>query len=161
MDWVYSPIPRTYTIDYNTRWIREGGNVTNVDEFISYTENSVSGNVYTILVDGGSASYIVEGPFFTQGVRGRIYGIQGNTVQIRDAEYYDTETGRWRIVSATNNTMVITAAPNAIVGKNNNYVTAASLAVGDFINVYSNELPPPAARVGGMGVTAYGIFVTR
>lgn len=158
MNWLYSPVQRDYTIDYNTLYINESG-VVSIEKFMDYTSDSVIDKVYNIVVDGQKATHIMESPYSQLGVRGTIYEKSEGVLKIKDATYYDNTTGKWSTVSDKDNTLEITLHTNSIIGKNNKMVQQSQLEKGDVIKVMTDKLPPKVTS--GIKVDGYIILVEK
>ncbi len=90
LGWDVSPqIDRVFTIDNNTMFI--GGGMT-IDSFITYSPESVAGNVYTIVYEGARALRVIQmpdNPYPNSFMRGIVYANDGNTISIRDTQVYN------------------------------------------------------------------------
>ena len=155
-DWIYSPIAREFTIDYDTLFLDENGYV-DPTTFRDYTDTTVVGNTYTIVADGSKAIQVIDAPYATKEVKGTIYEIDDTSIKIKDVTYLDAETGQWKTLSDTNNTATVTIPLNSVVLKNNEAVTKSSLQVGDRIKVMTDTLPEKPSS--GMNVDGYIIYV--
>lgn len=156
--WNFTPVQREFAMDYNTIFINESG-VSQSGSFIGYTEESVIDKVYTIVMEGSRASRIVDAPYTTKAVRGTIYQISDGVIGIKNATYYDADTGKWPTISLVNATVTVSVPVNSIIIKNNEVVSANKLAAGDQIRIMTNDLPDPAGP--GMSVTGYIIMVEK
>ena len=141
VDWVYTPVQRQFTIDYNTLFLNQTGFVDSAT-FLDYGDTSVLDRVYTIIVDGSKATRVIESPYANQAVRGTIYNVADDgTISIRDAHYYNRTTGAWLRVSSENNVITINTTPTTIISKNSNFITTNALQEGEQIRMMINELP--------------------
>jgi hypothetical protein len=138
MKWIYSPIPRLFTIDYETIIIDENGIVSQKD-FIDYSEKTKVDNVYTIISDGTKAKYVVENPYCIDGVKGEIYEIANDNIKIKDTIVLNKNTNTWRDLSYSNSYADIKLQNNSIIIKNNEVISYDELEKGDVIKVLTNE----------------------
>jgi hypothetical protein len=145
--WNYTPIAREFTIDHNTIFIDDSG-VTSIETFIGYTEDSVVGNVFNVVVEGGRAVRVIDAPFTEptpqrEGaaghltVRGTIYEIEGNTISLRDITVYNPVNGAWNRISNINPTGTVEAHPNTIIVNRNEVIPANRLQIGQQIMAFS------------------------
>jgi hypothetical protein len=150
--WVYTPVQREFTIDYNTLFFNSDGIVSS-DNFIDYTSESVKDKAFNVVYDGSKALRITEAPYAREMVTGTIYNISGDTVSIKDAKYYDRATGKWNTVSNVNSILEINInGNNAIIGKNNSLISVSNLEKGDLLKVMTDELPAkviPESNING------------
>ncbi|TCT13986.1 S-layer family protein [Natranaerovirga pectinivora] len=138
MTWVYSPIERTYTINYETIIMDENGFVP-FDQFRGYDENSQIEEVYTIISEGTHAKYVIKNPYSTEGVTGRIYDIGNGSIRINNVNVYNTTNKTWDVLSYQSNYGIINIEENSIILKNNKVITPAELKLGDNIRVLTTE----------------------
>lgn len=138
--WIYTPVQREFTIDYNTLYFTENG-VSTLQNFVDYTEESVKDRVYNVLYDGTKAVAIYEAPYAKEAVKGTIYAVEGNSIKIKNAKYLDRTTGKWLDVGRVNSTLTVTVSSNTIIGKNNKTISVSDFAVGDDIRAMTNSLP--------------------
>lgn len=132
--WYYHPTPQTFTIDPDTRFFGESGLITGgINSFLSYGEKTNVGDVYTIVAIGGKAYEIVQMPYVTEATKGEIYAVEGNTIKIKDAYYFDTKGSKWNQYSKKNVGGTITLQNNTIIIKNGQVVPSSSLENGDTI----------------------------
>ncbi|MCL2665745.1 MAG: hypothetical protein FWE82_09035, partial [Defluviitaleaceae bacterium] len=157
-NWLYTPIQREFTIDYNTMYFNENGLVSS-ESFIDFTEDSVIHKVFTIVTDGARAARVIEAPFVTQAVRGIIYAVNGNSISIRNASYYNEQTGRYLPVSNVNATVEINIMSNSLIIDRDKLIGANSLSIGDQIKIMTNTLPDVIA--GGMQIDGYIVLVEK
>lgn len=134
MEWSYSPIPRTYTTDYDTVFYNEDG-IADADSFIDYTEESQVDEVYTIFTKGSKALRVVENPYAREGIRGEIYGVDQSGIQLKDVSVYQRSSNRWREFSRKNVGAAIGLEPNTIMIKNDEIISIDELGIGDKIRV--------------------------
>lgn len=150
--WVYTPVQREFTIDYNTIFFNSDGIVSS-DNFIDYTSESVKDKAFNVVYDGSKALRIIEAPYAREMVTGTVYNISGDTVSIKDAKYYDRATGKWNTVSNVNSILEINInGNNAIIGKNNSLISVSNLEKGDLLKVMTDELPAkviPESNING------------
>jgi hypothetical protein len=157
VEYSFTPVQREFRIDHNTIFLTEDG-IVDRSTFIDYGDNSVVDSVYNIVIDGTRAAYVVDSPYCTRSVRGMIYEMDENRLRIRNAEWYNAETGRWIAVSNVNATLEIELPVNRLIVKNQTTIGVHGLAVGDQIRVMTNVLPTIAP---GAVVTGYMVFVER
>ncbi len=138
MEWIYSPIPRIFEIDYNTRVITEEG-VIGLGQFIDYSELSKVDEVYTIIAEGTKASYIVQNPYAKEGVKGEIYTSDNGKAMIKDVTVYSSEDKKWSLLSLTNSYAEILFEENTVILKNNKVISPSELEKGDVIRVMTTE----------------------
>lgn len=137
--WMYHPIPRTFTIDHHTKFYDETGIVDRgIEEFIGYGPDSQLDQVYTAIVDGDYAKSLVKMPYTRNAVKGEIYQVTDNAIQIKDTYIYHSELKRWEVKGRKDNTQAITLAPNAVVMKNGEIVSPNSLVKGDQIRIMTD-----------------------
>lgn len=138
MAYIYSPIPREFIIDHNTRIIGEEGPVS-LSEFIDYSEFSKVDEVYTIIAEGTKAKYLVQNEYATQGVKGQIYQVNGSEVMIKDVMVYNSNTKKWTSLSLTNNYGQINLLENSVIIKENKVVLMDELEDGDKLRVMTTD----------------------
>jgi hypothetical protein len=154
--WQFTPIEREFRIDHNTLFLNENGYVSS-DTFLDYTENTVVDRVFNIIVDGSTATHVIDAGFAQESVRGTVYQINGNQVRLRNVTYLNRETGNWETISNVNNTAVVTVPQNSVVIRNNDVSTVRSLQVGHQIQVMTNQIPE--VPTPGMAVNGYIIHI--
>ena len=132
MEWVYSPIARQFTLNYDTRIITEDGR-TPLSEFVDYTQLSKVDEVYTIIADGTDALYLVKNVYPTEGVIGTVYNTDADNIYINDVLVYTSDDKAWNDLSYTNSYAQIGVATESIILKNNEVVSMTDLEVGDKI----------------------------
>jgi hypothetical protein len=148
LQWNYTPISREFTIDFDTLFIDESG-VTSINDFLGYTDDTVLGRVYNIVIEGGRATRVIDAPFTEPiptgatapghlTVRGVIYEISGDTIELRDMTVFNGRTGQWSPISLTNATGTVNVHPNSIIVDRNQVVGANRLRVGQQIMALSN-----------------------
>ena len=156
--WSYTPVQRLYAIDGETLFVTSSGIDPNYP-FRGYTENSVIGRVFNIVLDGARAARVVDAPFCTRAIRGVIFATEGSgRVRIRDTAIYENDTGIWRLTSNVNATMDIHIPPNSIVVKNNTVIESGFLQPGDHIHILTNHIEPGSSEQATRG---YIITVER
>lgn len=161
MNWIYSPIPRVFTIDYSTIIINENG-IVPLDEFIGYSDISKIDEVYSIIAEGTKAKYIVKNVYPEQGLIGNIYEINDDNLMINDALVYDSSTKVWSDLSYTNSYAQVDLLTNSIIIKNNKVITKDMLEIGDKIRVMTTEyLADKLKLTGERNVNGYIIFVEK
>lgn len=157
-EWVYTPVEREFSIDYNTLFINKDGYVS-IDKFIDYTDESVKNKSFNIIYDGSKATHIIESPYSYKMVRGDIYEISDNSVKIKNAKYYNEETAKWVDVSIKDNTLNILLPNNSIIIKNNEVKPKNKLVNGDQIRIMTNSLTQKIAS--GSNIDGYIILVEK
>ncbi|MCL1878142.1 MAG: hypothetical protein FWF80_04725, partial [Defluviitaleaceae bacterium] len=167
--WHFTPIAREFTIDHDTLFINAGG-VTSIENFLGYTDGTVIGDVFNVVVEGGRAVRVIDAPF-TQPippvanapghltVRGIIYEAGGDTVALRDLTVYNPRSGEWSRVSAVNSTGEIRIPTNAIVVDRNEIIPANRLQVGQQITAFSSVGRDTVELVPGLEVDAFIVLV--
>ena len=155
-EWVYTPVQREFTIDYNTKFLDSTG-IKDISGLKDYTAASAVDKVYNIIYDGSKATWLIDAPYSKQAVKGIVYEAAGGKLMLRNAEYYNTVTGKWSPVSLLDATISVTVPTNAITVKNNAVV--GSVAVGDTVRVMTDKLPEKVQT--GIDVSGYFIFVEK
>jgi hypothetical protein len=166
--WAFTPIPAQFTIDHDTLFIGPGG-VTSIDDFLGYTEGSVIGDVFNIIIEGGRATRVISAPFTepipplvdTPGhlaIRGTIFDA-GGTLQLRDVMALDGRTMRWTSISATNATATVNLFPNTIIVDRDQVVGSNSLQVGQQVMVFTPTRRDAITIGPGMAVDGYIVLV--
>lgn len=138
MSWIYSPIPRMFTVGYDTVIIDEDGMIPQ-SEFIDYSAITKVDQVYTIISDGTKAKYLIKNPYTTEGLKGEIYELGDNLINIKDTIVYDREDSTWKDLSYTNSYAEINLLNNSIILKNNKIISQDELQEGDKIRVLTTE----------------------
>ncbi|MCL2047994.1 MAG: S-layer homology domain-containing protein [Defluviitaleaceae bacterium] len=167
--WNFTPIEREFTIDHNTLFINESG-VTSIDDFIGYTDASVIGDTYTVIVEGGRAVRVIDAPFTEPipqtanasghlAMRGIIYSANGNTLELRDVTVFNPATGGWDRISVTNPTASITAQPNTVIVDRNQVIGASGLQAGQQILAFTNVRRNEVTLAPNMSADAYIVLV--
>lgn len=157
-EWIYTPVQREFSIDHNTLFIDADG-IADSSKFIGYTDATVVDKVYNIIADGSRAAYVVDSPYCTKGVKGTVYKLEAGTVYLKDAYYYNDDTGKWKVVSNRDATISVAILNETIIAKNNKIMTQAALETGDQIRVMTNSLPDPVSS--GTQVDGYIIIVEK
>ncbi|MCL1884574.1 MAG: S-layer homology domain-containing protein [Defluviitaleaceae bacterium] len=167
--WNFTPIEREFTIDHNTMFINSGG-VTSIDDFIGHTDNSVIGDVFNVIVEGGRAVRVIDAPFTAPipqtensyghlTVRGIIYEISGNTFSLRDMTVYNASTGGWQRISNVDPTGSVTTFANTIIVDRNEVIPANRLRVGQQIMAFGAVGRNTVEIEPGLSADAYIVFV--
>jgi hypothetical protein len=156
LGWDASPqINRVFTIDNNTMFIGAG---VDINSFITYSPESVAGNVYTIVYDGARAVRVIqmpEDPYPQSFLRGVIYAIDGDTVSIRDTQVYNREApfggndeqmpydsqGGWFTLNPGDTTATVTTQAESIIIDRNQLIDTGALQVGQQILICTDVLP--------------------
>jgi len=151
-NWVFTPVQRLFEIDHRTVFLNEDGFV-NPNTFITYTDDSVFNQVFTIVTDGARASHIINAPFANRALRGTIFNNDDGTISLRDVSIQNPSTNQWTPVSNVNNTVVINTTPATLFGRNNEVVQARVLQNGDQVLVLTNTIPnnpTPGMEIDGL-----------
>jgi hypothetical protein len=167
--WNYTPIARDFTIDHDTLFINSSG-VTSIDSFIGYTDSSVIDNVFNVVVEGGRAVRVIDAPFTEPNpqiagapghltVRGIIYEVNGNTMELRDMTVYNARTGEWSRFSNVNATGSVTVQANSIIVDRNEVIPASRLQVGQQIMAFSNVRRDEVDIEPGLTADAFIVLV--
>ncbi|MFP4697185.1 MAG: S-layer homology domain-containing protein [Eubacteriales bacterium] len=138
MNWSYSPIERTYTIDHETI-IKDEDGIIPLENFKDYEEYSQVDEVFTIISEGTKAKYLIKNPYSTEGFTGTIYEIEEDNFKIKDVEVYDVENKSWDVLSNESNYSSVIIEENSIVLKNNQASTLGELENGDRVRVLTTE----------------------
>ncbi|GKX28527.1 hypothetical protein SH1V18_10070 [Vallitalea longa] len=161
MEWIYSPIPRMFTTDYETVIMDAKGIVPQTD-FLDYSEKTKVDDVYTIISDGTKAKYIIENPYCKDGVKGEIYEIANGAISIKDTIVYNKTKDKWKDLSYKNSYGKINILANSIIIKNNEVISPDMLEKGDVIRVITDEyLINKLASTGARDVNGYIILVEK
>ena len=159
LSWNFTPIEREFTIDHNTLIMNADGSLVNLTDFIDFTPESVVNEVFNIVIDGSRAARILEAPYATQTLRGTIYGIEGNTIQIRNVHLRNPETGVWALTSNIDATATIELAGNAIIVDRDQLIPSTQLQIGQQIRIMTTPpLPDPAPA---LTIPGYIVLVER
>lgn len=136
MRWTYTPIERSFIIDYKTV-IKDGDKIMNINDFIGYSESSKVDQVYNIVADGTKALYIVKGAYARDGVKGSIVSIDktDQKITLKDSFTYDKNSKQWNFLSNTNSQSVMNLENTSLIVKNNQVITINELKQGDKIRV--------------------------
>ncbi|MCL2500300.1 MAG: S-layer homology domain-containing protein [Defluviitaleaceae bacterium] len=167
--WHYTPIPREFTIDHDTIFMMDGG-IGTINDFIGYTDASVVGRVFNVIVDGGRAVWVIDMPF-TEPIpslpnasghltlRGTIFEANGNDISLRDVTVFNPRNGMWVPISLADASGSVTVQPNSIIVDRDRVVGASSLRVGQQIRVLT-DVPLNTVTIGsGLDADAYIILV--
>jgi hypothetical protein len=156
LGWDASPqINRVFTIDNNTMFIGDG---IDINSFITYSPESIAGNVYTIVYEGARAVRVIqmpEDPYPESFLRGVIYAIDGETISIRDTQVFNrgavfnpdnipvdyTAQGGWFTLNPGDTTATITTQAESIIIDRNRLIDAGTLQVGQQILICTDVLP--------------------
>jgi len=167
--WRFTPVAREFTIDHNTLFINDGG-VTGIDSFLGFTDDSVINDVFNVVVDGGRAVRVIDAPFTQPDpqvadspghltVRGIIYAIDGDTVNLRDMTVYNPRTGAWSRFSNVNPTGSVTLHANTIIVDRNEVIPASGLRVGQQILAFSDAQRDASPHAPGLSADVYIVLV--
>ncbi len=138
--WTYSPIERTYAVGPNTIYLTADGSVQDINTFIGYTQDTVINKVYNIIADGTNATFIIESPYSNENVNGTVYNVEDGVVYLKDVNYYDKDTGSWKVVGVKDNTATVNFEPNSVTIKNSEVVDVSKIQVGDKLVVKTATL---------------------
>ncbi|MFV0503566.1 MAG: hypothetical protein ACK5LT_06320 [Lachnospirales bacterium] len=159
--WIYTPVERTFQIDYNTTFINGEGGTYSYTEFIDYTDGTVVDSVYNVVANGTHADYVVSSPYAKNIIIGDIYNIEDATVYLSNVYYLD-ENNTWAKVSNKNNTAVVTIDPTTVFIKNSNVVNINQFKVGESIRIATDFLDDKSTLENEIGpnmpITGYFIF---
>ncbi|TCK93344.1 S-layer family protein [Natranaerovirga hydrolytica] len=139
MDWIFSPIERTYNMNYETVIIDEDGTHIPFNQFRGYDEDSQIDEVYTIISEGLNAKYVVKNPYSTEGVTGNIYEVNEDHLMINNVRVYDENNNTWEDLSYRSSYAQIDIEDNSIILKNNRVISVDELVRGDSIRVLTTE----------------------
>jgi hypothetical protein len=156
---VFSPVQREFTIDPRTMFIPPE---LSLETFLTYTDNTVYDQVFTIVTDGSRATHIFTQPFASGSFRGTLVddvGADDASVLLRDISIRDSVTGEWEIISTSNNTLTLVINTASIIGRNNAIIPSQGLRRGDHVQVLTNELPEHSERNPGMNIPGWIIMV--
>lgn len=159
-EWEYSPLERTFNIDYNTRFLDENGYME-PDKFIGYTADSVANTTssHTVVANGTNAVVVAKSPYPNQAVRGTVYSVSSDSIGLRDTKYRNVTSGAWLDVSNKDTSSAINLPGNSIIIKNNKVVPYTEIEVGDQLRVLTNTLP--SKITSAMTLDGYIIFVEK
>lgn len=134
--WYFHPEPRTFAIDYTTKFYTDKGFVAKgIEEFLTYGENSQVDEVYTILAIGDKAVSITNAPYSKESIKGNVYKVEGDTVFVKDVNYYHSKQKKWVLYSKKNTGVAIEIKPNTMIIKEGQLVPASELEIGDKLTV--------------------------
>lgn len=134
--WYFHPEPRTFAIDYTTKFYSPEGFVAKgIEEFLSYGEHSQVNEIYTILASGDKAIAVIDMPYAKESIKGNVYKVENDTVYLNDVYYYHTSQKKWVLYSRKNTGVALTINPNTMIVKNGEIVPLRSLEVGDKLTV--------------------------
>jgi len=160
-NWVFTPIQREFTIDTQTIFMPVGGE-RNINNFLTYTEDSVFEQVFTIVTDGARATHIMEHPFANRSVRGTLVSNvadnDGNFM-LRDVMVQNPVTNQWNVLSNANNTMMITLDGTTLIGRNNAVVPQRYLQAGDQVLIMMEADALSLAPASGAAGTAHARII--
>jgi hypothetical protein len=167
--WHFTPIPREFTIDHDTIFVIDD-NFATINDFMGFGEDSVVGQVFNVIVDGGRAAWVIDMPF-TEPIpslptsfghltlRGIIHETDGDTVGLRQVTVFNPNTGAWMPISLIDASGSITIPQNSIIVDRDRKVSANSLRVGQQIRVFT-ATPLNTINIGsGLEAEAFIILV--
>ncbi|MCL2199563.1 MAG: hypothetical protein FWB80_11625, partial [Defluviitaleaceae bacterium] len=167
--WNFTPVQREFTIDHDTLFLN-GGGVSSIDEFIGFTDDSVIGDVFNVVVEGGRAVRVIDAPF-TEPIpqlatapghvtmRGVIYAIDGDSISLNNLTVFNARSGAWDRVSLINPTGSVTVAANTIIIDRNQVIPANQLRVGHQILAFTPERRDEVDIEPGLSANAYIVLV--
>ncbi|ONI40689.1 hypothetical protein AN640_08520 [Candidatus Epulonipiscium fishelsonii] len=140
-EWYYHPQPRTFTIDYATKFYNEDGFLENgIESFITYgIENNKLEDVFTILAIGDKAIAISTMPYTNEVIKGEIYDIEEGTISLKDVYDYEPHLDKWTEYSKSNFGVTVTLDDSGLVIKDGNDVTWEELEIGETINILMEQ----------------------
>jgi hypothetical protein len=148
--WSYTSVSPIYEIDHNTIfWV--GNQQYNFETFGNHITDAVEGRDFTFVTEGSRIVFVSDMPFSRGAVRGTIYNVSYNWVDIRNVERQDILTGVWyknddvRVNISTSRSFI--ARENNIINAVNPQTGLVNLSIGDRIVIMTDEiiLPPNAA----------------
>ena len=163
-NWIFTPVQREFSIDYNTVFITPDGFFT-YDRFTDYnsavddTVQTSVDKVYNVLSDGTRAAVVVDAPYSTRAVRGTIYAIEDGTVHLRNATYLDN-MGVWKPVSNVSATLEITIPINSIILDRDQHIGVNSLSIGNNVTVMTSNTVPAIIPAGSV-IEGYIVLVDK
>ncbi len=139
MDWIYSPIERTFQIDYKTI-IKDTEDVLGIDDFIGYSDASKVDEVYTIIADGVNATHILLGPYVKDGVIGEVteVDVTDSKISLKDTIVYDQTSKSWNELSRPNSFSQAEIFNESVIIKNNEVIDLDQLQVGDKLRIMTD-----------------------
>ncbi|MCL2574829.1 MAG: S-layer homology domain-containing protein [Defluviitaleaceae bacterium] len=155
-NWVFTPIEREFTIDTRTIFMPIGGE-RSIDNFITYTEDSVFDQVFTVVTDGARAAYVVEQPFANRAIRGTLVSnvVDGQeTFMLRNVLVQNPVTNQWNPLSNINNTIMVTIDDTTLIGRNNAIVQPRDLQAGDDVLIMMEAAALSTVPADGAAGTA-------
>jgi hypothetical protein len=170
--WHYTPIAREFTIDYDTIFVMDGG-IGSIYDFIGYSEASVVGQVFNVIVDGGRAAWVIEMPFTEpipsmagapghMALRGTVFETDGGAaLGIRDVTILNPRTGAWVPISIVDPSGTVNVMENAIVIDRDTVIPASRLQVGQQIRVLTATPLNEVTIAAGIEAEGYIILVER
>lgn len=140
MNWIYSPIERSFEIDYKTV-IKEGDETLDLSQFIDYSDSSKVDEVYTIIAEGVNATFISKMPYSKDGVIGDVVSVDltKNQVSLKDTLVYDQTTKQWNELSRPNSYSMMSIVNESVIIKNNKVIALEELAIGDHLRAMTTD----------------------
>jgi len=157
-EWRFTPIEREFTIDRDTIFINQGG-LTDINDFIDFTPETMVDRVFNIVVDGSRAAMIIDAPHSTQMIRGTIFEVAPGQLSLRDVHVRNAITGEWNVISFRDATATAVIGNNTIIVDRNQTIGVNSLQVGQQVRIMSPAPLPTAAS--GMSVDGFIVLVER
>ena len=194
LDWHFTPIEREFAIDHSTLFMIGGMTPMNINEFIDFNAThpdyltvidnypypdiivntpSRVDQVFNIVIDGSRAAKVTDARYATRAIRGIIYGIDGNTIHLRNVHYRETpplappvltpptQPGTWRLISNVSATATADVQSNSIIVDRNQVVGINSLQVGQQVRIMTANPAFPAIASGMHLSHAYIVMVER
>ncbi len=161
MEWIYSPIERTYQIDYKTI-IKDTEEVLGIDDFIGYSDASKVDQVYTIIANGVNATHILFGPYVKEGVIGEVTEVDlaDSKISMKDTIVYDKNTKQWNELSRPNSFSQAEVFNESVIIKNNEVIDLDQLEIGDKLRIMTDiDLAEALKLEDTREFSAYILFV--
>ena len=153
--WYYHPTPQTFSVDASTKFYNTEGLVANgVNTFVGYGSNTSVGDVYTVIAEGDRVYAVIDMPYVTECTKGQVCAVNDESIQIKDAYYYDTTKKNWNEYSKKNVGATIKLGANTVIIKNGKVIPASKLEMGDTISaMVSANLKTEKGTVTGYIIT--------
>lgn len=138
--WCYYPTPQTFTLSPDTIFYDEKGLVIGGrDTFLGYGEDSVLGEVYTVIAEGAQAKLVIKMPYTTEAVKGEVYGITEGLINLKDVYSYQKKENQWQTYSEKNKGITLKLAEQAVILKEGEQVPLSALEEGDRLCIMLEE----------------------
>ncbi len=160
-EWQYSPLERTFTIDYTTKYSDTTGDL-GINAFVGYGTNSATNKSYsyTVVSDGAKANYIMRSVYPDDEIRGVVVSASGATIGLKSAQYRDKKTGAWKPISTVNTAATVTLQTNGVIVQDNQVVDISKMKLGSTVKVMTNNLQITATTQNPT-VSGYIVFVEK